>query len=98
MTAFLQKLEVSFVNRLGNDELPRNLNPADGPTVMVWFREAFAYWWLQHRNELLGREWVRRGWADYVLKRSPAGELNGEYCLKPNRMQDIDAWVEDKID
>lgn len=95
VTTFLQRLETTFINQLLAEHIPRGLDPTDGPGVKSWFKEAFGFWWLERRNELLGREWVKRGWAEYVVAPDGQGGFVGEYRVRPEHVRDIDAWLED---
>jgi hypothetical protein len=98
VTAFLGRLEAHFLNQLKDQEIPAHLDPHDGKAVKEWFREAFGYWLLEHRDEVLAREWVRRGWAEYVLKPDPAGGLHESHRVKPEFVETIDDWLQDKVE
>jgi len=98
VSAFLDKLETHFLNHLKDDEIPAHLDPADGKAVREWFKEAFALWLLKNREELLAREWIRRGWAECVLKPTESGELKETHRVKPEFVETIDAWLNDQID
>ena len=76
VTAFINKLEARFLNQLPDDEVPGNLDPSDGDSVRAWFNEAYGLWFLKNRDDLLAREWVKRGWAEYVLKPTASGEYS----------------------
>lgn len=98
VTAFIRRLETSFLNQLGDKEVPRHLDPSDGAAVRAWFQEAFGRWFLEHRDDVLAREWARRGWAELVLKPTESGELKESYRVKPEFVGTIDDWMQDKID
>ncbi len=98
VTAFLDKLEASFLNQLDDDEIPRTLLVSDGRAVREWFKQAFGYWLLQHRDDLMAREWVRRGWAEHSLEPTESGDLKDAYRVKPESVQLIDDWLQDRID
>jgi hypothetical protein len=96
--SFLNQLERSFLNQLDANAIPKHLNPQDGEAVHDWFHEAFAYWLLDHRDELLAKEWVRRGWAELLLTPSEAGPLKETYRVKPECVEQIEAWMQDETD
>jgi hypothetical protein len=98
VTAFTRKLETYFLNQLDPKDMPKHLDLSDGEAVKAWFKEAFGYWFLEHRDELLGREWVRRGWAKSVLRTEPSGKLKEWFRVKPECAKSIDAWLQDEID
>jgi predicted DNA-binding transcriptional regulator len=98
VTAFINKLETRFLNQLKDDELPRNLDPNDRDSVRAWFKEAFGLWFLKHRDDLLAREWARRGWAEYILKPTESGGLKEIHRVRPECVEKIDAWLQDEID
>jgi hypothetical protein len=98
VTSFLDKLEASFLTQLDSKDIPKHLDPKDGAAVQAWFHEAFGYWLLTHRDDLLAREWGRRGWADCVLKPAESGELKESYRVKPHCVEQIHAWLQDEID
>ncbi len=68
------------------------------PGMQAWFKEAFGLWFLKHRNDLLAREWVRRGWAEYVLKPTGSSELKETHRVRPECVEKVDAWLQDEID
>ena len=98
VTAFTKKLERHFVNELDPKDIPKDIDATDGKAVRDWFEEAFAYWFLEHRDELLGREWVRRGWAESVLRSTESGKLVEDFRVKPEYTEKINAWLQDEID
>ena len=98
VTSFLHQLEAFFLTQLDSKEIPKHLDPKDGDAVRAWFHEAFGYWLLKHRDDLLAKEWARRGWAEYTLKPAASGELQESYRVKPDCVQQIDAWLQDEID
>jgi hypothetical protein len=98
VTTFLGKLESSFLTQLDSKEIPKHLDPKDGEAVKVWFHEAFGYWLLKHRDDLLAKEWARRGWAECVLKPTESGELKEAYRVKPGCVEQINAWLQDETD
>jgi hypothetical protein len=98
VTAFTKKLETHFLNQLDPKDTPKDIDARDGEAVRNWFKEAFAYWFLEHRDELLGREWVRRGWAESVLRSTESGKLAEAFRVKPECAERIDAWLQDQID
>lgn len=83
VTAFIGKLETSFLKQLDDKEIPRHVDPNDGDAVRTWFKEAFGRWFLEHRDDVLAREWAKRGWAEVVLKPTASGELKQSYRVKP---------------
>ena len=97
VTAFVNKLETQFLNHLREDDIPKNLDPSDGVSVQAWFKEAFGLWFLKHRDDLLAREWVRRGWAEYVLKPGESGQLKETHRVRPEYVETINAWLQDEI-
>ena len=98
MTTFINKLETRFLNQLTDDEIPKDLDPRDGESVRVWFKKAFGLWFLKNRDDLLAREWVRRGWAESILKPTESGELKESHRVKPECVETIDAWMQDEIE
>lgn len=98
MTAFTTKLRTYFLDQLGPKDIPKHLDPNDKHAVHAWFKEAFGYWFLEHRDELLGREWVRRGWVESVLQVTESDKLTEAFRVKPEHAQKIDAWLQDEID
>ena len=98
VTAFTQKLEKHFLNQLDPKDVPRHLDPRDKDAVHAWFKEAFGLWFLERRDDLLGREWVKRGWAEAVLQTSESGKLKEVFRVKPKHSDKIDAWLGDQID
>ena len=52
---------------------------------------------LEHRDELLGREWIKRGWAESVLETTESGKLVEQFRVKPECAERINAWLEDEI-
>ena len=97
ITSFLHDLEMNFLNELKRDDIPSEIDIGDWDVVTAWFREAFAQWFLENRDEVLSREWVRRGWADYILKPSTPGKLEEFYRVKPEFVDQMDAWLQDEI-
>ena len=98
VTAFISKLETSFLNQLDDKEIPRHVDPNDGDAVRAWFREAFGRWFLERRDDVLAREWANRGWAELALKPTASGELKESYRVKPEYVETIDDWMQDKLD
>jgi hypothetical protein len=98
VAAFTRKLEKRFLNQLDPRDIPKDVDPADGDAVRAWFAEAFGYWFLEHRDELLGREWVRRGWAESVLRATESGSLREAFRVRPECAEKIDAWLQDELD
>jgi hypothetical protein len=98
VTSFLGRLEASFLTQLDSKEIPKHLDPKDGETLTAWFHEAFGYWLLQHRDDLLAKQWARKGWAECTLERMPSGELKETYRVKPECVEQINAWLQDEID
>lgn len=98
VTAFIRRLEAFFLNQLDDREIPRHLDPRDNEAVQAWFQEAFGRWFLENRDDVLAREWVRRGWAEPVLKPGPSGQLRHSYRVKPEYVETIDDWMQDKIE
>ncbi len=98
MTAFNDKLETQFLNQLADDEIPKNLDPKDGTVVQAWFETAFMAWFLKHRDDLLARESVRRGWAENILRPTGSSELKETYRVRPECVEKVDAWLQDEID
>jgi len=98
VTAFINKLETRFLNQLTDDEVPKHLDPSDGASVQAWFKKAFGLWFLKHRDDLLAREWVKRGWAEYILKPTESGELKETHRVRPEYVEKVDAWLQDEID
>ncbi len=98
VTVFVNKLETRFLNQLTDDEVPEDLDPSDGDSVQAWFKRAFGLWFLKHRDDLLAREWVRRGWAENVLKPTGSSELKETYRVRPECVEKVDAWLQDEID
>jgi len=98
ITSFSRQLETHFLNELDPADIPKHLDANDKSAVDAWFKEAFGYWFLEHRDELLGREWVRRGWAELVLVSGESGALKESFRVKPQYAERIDAWLQDEID
>ncbi|MHC4402732.1 MAG: hypothetical protein ACYTG0_23970 [Planctomycetota bacterium] len=98
VTSFTERLESHFLNQLDPTDIPKEIDPRDWETVREWFKEAFGYWFLEHRDALIGREWVKRGWAESVLQPDPAGKLKESFRVKPECIDTIDAWLQDEID
>ena len=98
VTSFTKKLETHFLNQLDPKHIPKHLDPKDKDAVNAWFKEAFGYWFLEHRDELLGREWVKRGWAESVLQTGESGKLSESFRVKPECVEKIDAWLQDQLD
>ena len=98
VTAFTKKLEKHFLTQLDPKDIPKDLDARDGEAVTAWFREAFGYWFLEHRDEVLGREWARRGWAEPVLTMTESGGLKEQFQVKPEYAERIDAWLQDRIE
>ncbi len=98
VSTFISRLETSFLNQLSEEDLPPHADPNDGEAVRAWVHEAFGRWFLQHRDDLLGREWARRGWAEFTFKPSASGGLRESYRLKPEHVETIDRWMQDEIE
>ena len=98
ITLFLQDLETHFLNQLADEDIPSDVKVADWDNVQVWFSESFAQWFLDNRETVLSLEWVKRGWADYTLKPSSQSKLHESYRVKPEFVDEIDAWLQDEID
>ena len=98
ISCFLRDLETHFLNQLGDSDIPSEIDVSDWDEVQKWFADAFAKWFLQNLEHVLSREWVRRGWADYILKPSTPGQLNEGYRVRPECVDEIDAWLQDKMD
>jgi hypothetical protein len=98
VTSFIHNLETSFLNQLDGQEIPRHLDPKDGHGVAAWFHEAFGIWFLNHRDDVLAKEWARRGWAEWSLRPMESGELKEVYKVKPERAEQIEDWLHDEID
>jgi len=96
VTSFISKLETSFLNQLDDRLIPRHIDPGDAVAVRAWFAEAFGRWFLEHRNDVLAKEWVKRGWAELILKPNASGELKESYRVKPEYVETIDEWMQDK--
>jgi hypothetical protein len=98
VTSFIHNLEISFLNQLDGKEIPGHLDPNDGLGVAAWFHEAFGIWFLNHRDDVLAKEWARRGWAEWSLQPAKSGELKETYQVKPECAQQIDDWLQDQIE
>jgi hypothetical protein len=98
MTSFIRDLETRFLNQLDSKEIPKHLDVKDGDAVKAWFHEAFGIWFLNHRDDLLAKEWSTRGWAEWSLKPMESGELKDVYRVKPECAEQIDKWLHDEID
>jgi len=98
MTAFMKTLETNFLNQLEPEAIPKHLDPRDWDAVQTWFKDAFGFWFLERRDELLGREWARRGWADVVLRPTESGRLKEFFRLKPECVETVDAWLQDQLE
>jgi hypothetical protein len=98
VTAFTNKLERHFLNQLDPEDIPPHLDRRDQTAVAAWFKQAFGYWFLENRDDLLGREWVRRGWAETVLRTTESDKLKESFQVKPECSDKIDAWLQDEID
>ena len=98
ITLFLRDLETHFLNQLTDKDINSGLEMSDWDNAREWFSEAFAQWFLVNRETVLSLEWVKRGWADYVLKPSTQGKLRDFYRVKPEFVDEIDAWLQDEID
>ena len=96
ITAFLHDLETHFLNELKDEDIPSDVDVTDWNRVQDWFRQAFGQWFLENREQVLSWEWVRRGWADYVLRPSRQGKLQESYRVKPEFLPEIDAWLQDQ--
>ena len=98
VTEFTKKLETHFLNQLDPKDIPKDIDPRDSDAAGSWVKEAFTYWFLEHRDELLGREWVKRGWAESVLETTEPGKPKECFRVKPECTEKIDAWLQDEID
>jgi hypothetical protein len=98
VTSLIHNLETAFLNQVDSKEIPKHLDPKDGEAVKAWFHEAFGIWFLKHRDDLLAKEWARRGWAEWSLKPVESGELKETYRVKPECAELIDAWLQDEIE
>jgi hypothetical protein len=98
ITSFLENLEMHFLNQLKDQDIPSTVDVSNWNGVEDWFRQAFAQWFLENREHVLSWEWVRRGWADYVLRPSTQGKLQESYRVKPEFLDEIDSWLQDQID
>jgi len=98
VTAFTTKLRTHFLDQLRDEDIPKHLDPNDKDAVHAWFKEAFGYWFLEHRDDLLGGKWAGRGWAESVLEVTDSGKLTEAFRVKPEHAQKIDAWLQDEID
>ncbi len=97
VTSFTRDLETYFLNQLEGDAIPKRVDARDWCAVQAWFREAFGLWFLEHRDELLGREWARLGWAEVVLRPTESGTLRQFFRLKPECVDTVDAWMQDEV-
>jgi hypothetical protein len=98
VSSFLRRLEYSFLNELDGKDIPHNLDPKDGETSNAWLDEAFANWLLEHRDELMAKEWAKRGWVQWTPKPLGRGTLKESYQVNPDCVDQIDAWLQDEID
>ncbi len=98
VTRFLDALEVHFLSQLSDKDIPQGISPNDKQAVGQWFQEAFAVWFLQHREDVLSKQWAQRGWADEVLGLDADSKLKLSYRVKPECVQQIDDWLQDRID
>ena len=98
ITLFLRDQETHFLNQLTDEDISSGIEVSDWENANDWFSEAFARWFLVNRETVLSLEWVRRGWADYVLKPNTEGDLRDFYRVKPEFVDEIDAWLQDEID
>jgi hypothetical protein len=98
VTRFIDTLEVHFLSRLSDTDIPEGISPDDSRAVAEWFKDAFGVWFLQHRDDVLSKEWMKRGWAAEVLVPDSAGKLKMGYRVKPECVQQIDDWLQDRIE
>lgn len=96
ITLFLQELETHFLNQLKDHDIPPDVDVTNWKAVEPWLRESFAKWFLENREDVLSWEWVRRGWADYVVQPSTQGTLRQSYRVKSEFVSEIDAWLQDQ--
>ena len=97
VTSFISRLETSFLHQLDDKVIPRHIDPRDAVAVRAWFAEAFGRWFLEHRDDVLAKEWVKRGWAELILKPTASGKLKESYRVKPEHVETIDEWMQDKV-
>ncbi|MBN2296111.1 MAG: hypothetical protein JXM70_27015 [Pirellulales bacterium] len=97
VTEYINKLETEFLNQLADNEIPRDLDPNDSAAVQAWFKTTYAAWFLEHRDELLAREWVKRGWAEHIMQPTESGKWEKHHRVKPEYVEEVDAWLQDEI-
>jgi len=98
VTQFIDRLEFHFLSQLSEKDLPAGISPDDSPAIRAWFKEVFGVWFLQHREEVLRKEWTKRSWAAEVLAPDATGKLKMGYRVKPECVQQIDDWLQDQIE
>jgi hypothetical protein len=97
MTTFLKRLHTDFLNQLGEGDAARHVDVADGDAVVQWVSVRFGQWFLDHRDDLLAREWARQGWAEVVYRRGPTGHFKEVYVVKPHCAETVNAWLQDEL-
>lgn len=98
VSAFLEDLSVDFVCDLAADAVPPSIAWNDRDALARWLQEAFALWLLGRRDEVMAREWFVRGWAELVVAPDGAGRYQNVYKVLPERVEQIEAWLQDLID
>ena len=63
-----------------------------------WFKEAFGVWFLQHREDVLSKEWAEAGLGRRGARPDADGKLKMGYRVKPECVQQIDDWLQDRIE
>jgi hypothetical protein len=95
---FLENLSVDFVCELSADAIPPQIAWNDHAALAHWVQEEFAVWLLGCRDEVMAEEWFARGWAELVLTPDTAGCYHNVYRVASDRVDQIEAWLQDLVD
>lgn len=98
MTAFMQRVEISYVRDRKKEGLPEDTSLTDPEKLREFLWKDFTEWFLMRRDVLLGEEWVKRGWADRVIESTDVCLTKDNYRVKPEAIDVIDAWLNDEFD
>ena len=96
-TKFLRKLETVFLNELDDKEIAPFVDCTDGEAVQQAVLDAFGMWFLRNRDDLLAREWIKKGWAELTVVGDASGHLKESYRVKPVYVNHIENWLEDEV-
>ena len=94
---FVAEQKEAFIKTLDRQSMPAHVERYGPQALAEWMWTAFQEWFQEHREELLIKEYARRGWAKKMLAPDEQGQLVETYRVSVEAKKQIDAWLADEV-